>query len=876
MQCVALVVLCSISLAVAAQEPAKKIYTAVQIHPAVPVIDGRGDDLAWHSAAIGRDFIQLEPRNGDPPSEPTEFRTVYDTENLYVLIRAHDTHPEKRISRLVRRDSGGESEQVGIIFDSYHDSRTAFQFGVTIAGVKQDLVFSNDGDNEDSSWDPIWEVKTAADDSGWTAEMRIPFSQLRFGEASEQVWGLEVYRVLSRNNELSLWQAIPKDASGVVHFFGELHGLAGVRKPKRIELLPYSVSDLTTARPEEGNPFAPGCIGHFKGGLDGKIGLASNLTMDFTVNPDFGQVEADPSEVNLSAFETFFQEKRPFFIEGKNIFEYKLAMGDGDLTMDRLFYSRRIGRPPQYEVETADDEYLRAPQNTSILGACKISGKSSGGLSIGLLDAVTQRERAEIRAGTAHRHETTEPLSNYFVGRLQKDYAGGRSSLGTMITAAHRRIEEAHLEFLDRAAYSGGIDFRHSWDNQNWILDVRTAFSHIRGSRDALLEIQTAPAHYFQRPDAPHLGVDSSATSLSGTGGAFSFGKIGGGHWRFLSMTLWRSPGLELNDLGFMRQADQAIQVFWGAWRQLKPWHSIRESQINVNYWNFATCTREHLGYGGNINGYIGFTNNWSLNGGINRESEWLGISALRGGPALLGPAGGNLWFYLSTDERKRFSAGIEYSRYQASGNSSNSRHGALNLDWRVTPALSLAWQPQWNTGHSELQYVESVETPAGPRYIMGRIEQKNLAMVLRLNYSLSPELSIQYYGQPFVASGAYSRYKLITRGRAARYTERFRLLAKEEIGYDSENEQYRINEQGGTAGEYRFDKPDFNFRQFRSNLVVRWEYRPGSTLFFVWSQGRTGSIGEGGFAGGRDLRALFNVYPENVFLVKCNYWFTL
>lgn len=868
--------LLTFTLAQAAPDSPCRIYSAQSYTTNPPVIDGQGDDAVWHSAPAGGEFIQHEPRNGDPASEPTEFRILYDPDYLFVLIRAHDSRPEKRLSRLARRDSGDESEQVGIIFDSYHDRRTAFQFGVTLAGVKQDLIFSNDGDNEDSSWDPVWDVRTSADSSGWTAEMRIPFSQLRFGAAAEQVWGLEVYRRLARNAELSLWQPIPKDASGVVHFFGELQGLSGLHHPDRIELLPYIVSDLATTRPEADNPFAPGRTGHFKGGLDGKMGLSSNLTMDFTVNPDFGQVEADPSEVNLTAFETFFQEKRPFFIEGKNIFEYKLAMGDGDLTMDRLFYSRRIGRPPQYEVETADGEYLKAPQYTSILGAFKISGKTAQGLSIGVLDAITQREQAEIRAGAVRRHQVTEPLSNYFVGRLQKDYHGGRTSLGTMVTATHRRIEAAHLEFLDRAAYSGGLDFRHSWHDQNWILDLRTAFSHVRGSRDALLEIQTAPAHYFQRPDASHLSVDSTATSLSGTGGALSFGKVGGGHWRFLSMTLWRSPGLELNDLGFMREADQAIQVFWAAWRQLKPWHFIRESQINVNQWNYYTCSGEHLGYGGNINGYAGFTNHWSLNGGLNRESEWLGISALRGGPALLTPGGTNLWCYLSTDSRKRFSAGIEHSRYQNTLHTSRSRHWGVDLDWRLSPALNLALQPQWNSSRTNLQYVETVETPAGPRYIMGRLEQKNLAIVMRLNYSLSPDLSIQYYGQPFIAAGAFSRYKAITQARAPRYEDRFHLFAADEIRYDPEDESYIVQEPSGGAGAYQFDKPDFNFRQFRSNLVIRWEYRPGSTLYLVWSQGRTGEIGEGSFAGRRDLRALFEVYPENVFLVKCNYWFNL
>ena len=865
-----------ITLSWANQDAGRRTYTAVFCNPQSPVIDGLGHDPVWQIADTGKDFTQNEPRSGDPATEPTEFKIAYDAKNLYVLIRAADAHPEKMISRLVRRDTEDESEEVGIAIDSYFDRRTAFLFSVTLAGTKKDEIMSDDGDNGDSSWDPIWDVCTTADDSGWTAEMRIPFSQLRFGSAPEQVWGLEIFRELPRNNELSLWQPSPNDAGGTVHLFGELRGLRNLGQPSRIELLPYAVTDLTTNRPDSDNPFPTGRTGHLKAGIDGKVGLSSYLTMDFSVNPDFGQVEADPSEVNLTAFETFFEEKRPFFIEGKNIFQYVLFFGDGDLALDRLFYSRRIGRAPQYEIETDEDEYVQAPQNTSILGAFKISGKTAKGFSVGILDAVTQRERAEIRSGSESRHLTTEPLSNFFVSRFQKDYSGGKSSIGMMLTGTHRKIDDAHLNQLNRAAYTGGLDFRHTWDSQNWIFDLRTAFSHIRGHRDALLETQTSSAHYFQRPDASHLRVDSAATSLSGSGGSVAFGKVGGGHWRFLSMSLWRSPGLELNDLGYLRQADQAIQVFWAAWRQLKPWHIIQESQINVNQWNYWNFAGEHIGLGANINGYIGFTNNWGLSGGINRESEWLGISTLRGGPALLSPPGSNVWVEINTDSRKKFAFGVEYARYENDNNISLSQHFELEMEMRLTSALTFSIKPEWNKERTNLQYVETIETADGARYIMGHLDQKNLDMVTRINYSLTPSLSIQYYGQPFIASGKYSTFKKITNGRAARYEDRYHVFGPDEIGYDPANESYVITEGSGAAGEYRFDKPDFTFRQFRSNLVVRWEYRPGSTLFFVWSQGRTGTSEEGSFSGRRDMRALFDIYPENVFLVKCNYWFNI
>ncbi len=860
----------------AAQDIPKKVYTAVFCNPNVPVIDGQADDLIWQAAATGEGFTQNEPVNGAAATESCQFKIAYDAENLYVLIRNHDRHADKILSRLTRRDGDEETDEAGIIIDSYYDRRTAFAFGVTAAGVRNDLIFSNDGENEDKSWDPVWFAKTAIDDSGWTAEMRIPFSQLRYADQAEQIWGLEIYRELKRNDELSLWQHIPKDASGIVHFFGELHGLKNLAHPKRIELLPYSVSDLATTRPDPDNPFDPGREGHFKGGLDGKIGLSSNLTMDLTINPDFGQVESDPSEVNLTAFETLFEEKRPFFIEGKNIFNYRLAMGDGDLSMDQLFYSRRIGRTPQYEIETEDDEYVQAPGRTSILGAFKLSGKTRSGVSIGVLDAVTQRETAEIRTAATSRRMATEPLSNYFVSRLQKDYNAGATSLGVMMTSTNRRIVDEHLNFLNRAAYTGGLDFRHAWNQQNWVFDVRTAFSHIRGDKEAILEAQTSSARYFQRPDADHVAVDSSRTTLSGSGGSINFGKVGGGHWRFLVMGLWRTPGLELNDLGYMRQADQLIQVFWTQYRTLKPHGILRELYANVNQWQFGNFAGEYIGKGGNINVNATFTNSWQLGAGINRESRWLAVSALRGGPAMYNPAGTNIWYNYSSDDRKKVSLYAGGQNYRNDDGISNFNRYFLGLEMRPTAAFSLSVNPSCIIGRDDLQYVDTIETSRGPRYLMGRIAQKNLALVLRFDYCLTPNLSIQYYGQPFVAAGDYTHFKSVTRPRAQKHTDQFATFSGEQIRYDAESSQYVIDDDSDGVEDFRFDKPDYNFLQFRSNLVLRWEYRAGSTLFLVWSQGRTDVIEEGRFSYRQDMRDLFNVYPDNVFLVKCNYWFSL
>jgi len=860
----------------AAQEIDRKMYTARFCDSTAPVLDGRGDDAIWQQAELGQGFTQNEPDNGAPASEISFFKIVYDADNLYVLIRNQDRQPDRISARLTRRDGDAEVDEAGIVLDSYFDRRTAFAFGVTAAGVRKDLVFSNDGENEDESWDPVWFAATAIDDSGWTAELRIPFNQLRYPDLPEQIWGLEIYRDLARRDETALWQHIPKDASGIVHFFGDLHGLKNLAQPKRVELLPYTVSDLSTGRPEPDNPFAPGRTGHFKGGLDGKAGVTSDLTMDFTINPDFGQVEADPSEVNLTAFETFYEEKRPFFIEGKNIFDYRLVMGDGDLSMDQLFYSRRIGRAPQREIETEDDEYLRSPANTSILGAFKLSGKTRSGLSVGVLDAITQKEEAEIRRGEASQREAVEPLSNYFVSRLQKDYSAGATSVGLMMTGTHRRISIDQLNFLNRAAYTGGIDLRHAWNKQNWLVDFRSAFSHIRGHKEALLEAQTSSARYFQRPDADHVQVDSSRTTLSGTGGSLSFGKVGGGHWRFLVMGIWRTPGLELNDLGYMRQADQLIQVFWAQYRTLKPYGKLRELYANVNQWQFWNFDGEFIGRGANCNVNLTFTNSWHAGGGISHETRWLGLSALRGGPAIYYPASTNIWYNLSSDDRKAVSFFGRGQNYHNEDGITRSNYYSIGLEARPSAAFSLSLSPSFSYGTEDLQYVDTIETGRGPRYIMGRIDQKNLAMVVRFDYCLTPNLSVQYYGQPFIAAGNYTHFKSVTRPRASVHTDQFKTFSAEEIEYDGENDQYAIDEDSDGQEDFRFDKPDFNFRQFRSNLVLRWEYRAGSTLFLVWSEGRSNSIKEGRFSYRHDMRELFNVYPDNVFLVKCNYWFSL
>jgi len=853
----------------------KRIYTTRHINPHPPVIDGNLNDPVWEKTEWEGGFIQREPYEGKKPSQKTAFKILYDEKNIYVAIRAYDSEPEKIVWRISRRDDL-EGDRVGIDIDSYYDHRTAFSFLVNAAGVKGDQVISNDGQNKDPNWDPIWYVKTDIDEQGWTAEMRIPLSQLRFGKKDNPIWGLQVTRSLFRKEERSVWQFIPKDSSGWVHEFGELHGLEGIKASRQIELYPYTVGQLQRFRSEAGNPFATGRLSNLVGGLDGKIGITSDLTLNFTIYPDFGQVEADPSEVNLTAFETYFSEKRPFFIEGRNILSFKLMMGDGGFSSDNLFYSRRIGRKPHHVPDTEEGEYVDMPQNTSIIGAFKITGKTKNGLSIGIIDSVTAEEKAMVSYQRQLRDETVEPLTNYFGLRLQKDYNKGNTIIGTMLTATNRSINNQELDFLHRAAYTGGIDFYHSWKKRTYFLSANAVFSHVRGSTEALLKTQESPLRYFQRPDAEHVSLDPNRTSLSGHGGTVTLGKLGSGHFQYVGGVTWRSPGLELNDMGFLHGADKIMQFIWTGYRIWKPFSIFRRINLGFNQWKGWDFSGANIFDGGNIYINSQFKNYWSFGFGINRQGESLSFSALRGGPSLRTAGGWNTWLNIRSDSRKKIRYNVSWSRFLRDSNDSRRNYFRFGVTLNPTNALSLSIQPSLSLNREDLQYVETGDFGPEKRYIFGRIDQKTLGLTFRLNFSLTPDLSIQFYGQPFISAGKYSYFKHITDSRAEEYHNRFHQFADNEINYDPEKGLFNIDENHDGMIDYSFENPNFNFLQFRSNLVIRWEYSPGSAIYLVWSQGRTGSFPTGDFSFMNDMRDLFDIHPHNVFLIKFSYGFTL
>jgi len=838
-----------------------------------PRIDGMFDDLAWNAQEWENNFTQFEPENGAAPSQRTGFKILYDDNHLYVAIKCFDDEPEKIERRLTRRD-GFDGEIAGVHIDSYFDKRSAFGFMVNASGVKNDGFFSEDGENFDESWDPIWEVKTKINAEGWNAEMKIPLSQLRFGNQVKQVWGLQVARSIYRTEEIVLWKHIERDASGWVSHYGEMHGIEHLKPKRQVEIAPFTVVKSESYEEEEGNPYADGSDFGFDAGVDGKIGLTNDLILDFAINPDFGQVEADPSEVNLSAFETFFEEKRPFFIEGNNITNFQLTPGDSPFSSDKLFYSRRIGRSPSYYPDLEDDEFIDWKSHTRILGAFKVTGKTKNGWSIGVIESVTPETKAEIDYFGEKRELVIEPLTNYFVSRLQKDINKGNTLIGGMFTSTHRKINDQDLNFLPESAISGGVDFTQYFKEKKYFVSASLAASKVMGDEEAILELQESSRHLFQRPDADYLELDPKATSMSGTGGTLLLGKNANSGLRYLFNYTFRSPGLELNDVGFMRQGNTSLQFIWVGYSIDKPFSIFRSINISVNQWAGWDFGGYNLFSGGNINLNMDFKNFWSFRGGINREGANISNTELRGGPSIHLPGSWNWSARISTNSRKKLqiSAGMHTSKGDDGYYTFATYFGELT--YRPINTLSISVEPDFNVIKSELQYVDEQFFEGDPRYIFGNLDQKTFNVTARVDFNITPDLTIQYYGSPFVSGVSYADFKKITDPKADAFSSRYQSFAQNQLSYNSEEEVYGIHEAGSGAPDYYFDKPDMNFRQFRSNLVLRWEYVPGSVVYLVWSQGRSDSVSDGHFDFSNDLKDLFKTTPHDIFLLKLSYRF--
>ena len=846
-----------------------------------PVVDGRLDDSVWALATPVTQFLETDPDEGKPVSESTEVRVVYDADAIYVGARLFDREPKRIVSRLGRRDAQPPSDDFRVLLDSYHDHRTAFRFTVNPAGVKGDILFGDDGTFADDSWDPVWTAATTVDSLGWTAELRIPFSQLRFSGAREQVWGVRFVRWIQRKNEFALFPFVGKTESGFVSRFAHLIGIHDLPPPRRFELLPYSVARATYHDPVvPGNPFDRGSRYFGGAGMDVKYGLTSNLTLDATLNPDFGQVESDPAFVNLTAFEQFLPERRPFFVEGADIFRFGGNGGgfNGFGGTPQFFYSRRIGPRPRGAIYSPG-QFADRPDNTTILGAAKLSGKTAGGWSLGVLDAVTAREFAAVADTTSGARFSDEvaPLTNAFIARLKHDFGGGNTSLGFLASALDRDIRTPSLHFLRSAAYAGGVDLFHRWGHSTYTLAANLGWSYVHGDTTAIQRTQLSSTRYFQRPGALSFHYDAHRTSLFGVTGEVYLNKVAG-NWLWGLAASTTTPGFEVNDLGFQRRVDRISGAATAGYHWTKPGKVFREASAFVSVgpsWNYDRDDIQKAVYAFSFGTLRNF---WFYNLNLGYSAAALDDRLTRGGPLAATPAAWNAGGTIASDSRRpvSFIASLFYGANDAGGWSASVSPG---LELRPSGAVAFRVAPTWYAGHDAAQYVTQVPdaTTRGTRYLFGDLMQHSLDLTLRMNLTFSPTLTFQLYTQPFLFAGDFRSFGEL---RAPR-TYTFNVYGRDNgstLRYDPATRVYTVHPDGALpADSLQFDNPDFRDRSLRCNAVLRWEYRPGSTLFVVWTQVRFAELPDPAFHPTLYVgHEMFRDRPTNVLLVKVNYWLSL
>jgi hypothetical protein len=854
-----------------AQEPTAPRAHAVRRTGSI-TIDGKLDEDAWSNAPKHADFTQRFPQDGAKATLETRFAVVYDDNAIYVGVWCADPDPSKIRRLLTRRDVDANADAVIVAIDSYHDRRTAYMFQLNAAGVQRDMLLFDDS-NGDDTWDAVWTGDVAVNAAGWTAEFRIPLNQLRFSNRETHEWGFQVVRHVARTKEESAWSPWPRSSDETVSRFGVVSGIDRVKPGRRLELLPYVTGGLESMPIEEADPLNDPVTPRANAGIDIKYGIGSAFTLSAAINPDFGQVEADPSRINLSANELFFAEKRTFFLEGVDLFRFPL--GNGDNQIEGAFYSRRIGAAPP--VEPDDYEYIDMPRETTIYGAAKLTGKTRGGWSIGVLDAVTAQENATIVTEMGTKAEpVVAPLTNYAVARVKRDFREGKTSVGVAATAVHRDLSDNDLaEVLHDQAYTAGGLISHRWDKNAWQLEARAITSFVHGTPEAIERTQKLQHHLFQRPDAPHVELDPTRTGLAGYGATWKVGRFGNTkHWRYMFGGDLRSPGLELNDAGFQVNGDRAIPYLWGQYHDEDPGDNVLNWSVNADYFFIYDQISAHprvAAHGLEFNANVQLANYWQLGTGGNLLRDIWSPGALRGGPALHSDNAGFGYAWINSDTRKHFwlSVNVAGSRQP----DSDSLDGGIDIGANIQARsnIDIFVGPSIWSGSSSTQYVDTVDDTTGtPHYVLARIRQRQASMTLRVNWTFSPKLSLQAYAQPFVAAGRYSDFKDVTHPHDKDFRDRFDLLAPT---LSMDGDTYTAMNNGST---FQFGRPDFNFRQLRSTVVMRWEYRPGSSIFAIWSHGRTSSTDDGRFRLGHDLGGLFDVNSENVVMVKANYWIGL
>jgi len=838
----------------------------VAVRATVPiVIDGRLDESVWQRPGMDQ-HIQRQPNEGQPASERTEVWFAYDDDALYVAARMFDQSPDSITGRLVRRDEDFESDAFFVGIDSNHDRLTAYFFGTNPSGCQQDGIIYDDT-KTDASFDAVWDVAVGTDSESWKAEFRIPFSQIRFSKEDHYVWGIEVSRSIKRKNEESYFLYYPRNDAVRVSKWLELHGIEGIEPPPRIEVSPYVAATGKFLRQPPVDQFNAGrkdpfVFGrdYFGGvGADAKIGLSGNFTLDASINPDFAQVEVDPAVVNLSAYETYYSEKRPFFIEGSNILSFgrggAASFWDFNWSDPGFFYSRRIGRAPQQPMvqrSVTHQGFTDIPDRTTILGAAKVSGKTSDGWSIAALTAVADREFGRVDSAGTRFEDEIEPYTFYGIVRTQKNFEESRQAVGMIATIVERNSRGAPAtDLLNKRALSVGVDGWTFLDaEKDWILTGWAGMTSVMGSRTRMLDLQQSPQHYFQRPDQERFSIDSSATSLTGWAGRLWLNKDKG-NWRVNAAAGLINPSFESNDLGFHGYTDLINAHVRVGYDWYEPDPVFRTKSLGVAFleeFNFGGLKTGETVY---LNGHLELLSYWYSSLFLGYNTGFYDDRRTRGGPLMRSLPSKFVSLYFNSDYRKNVygSLSINADRGNSGGWDFST---SLNLTWRVSTALNITFGPSYSRNHSTAQYVEAVPDSLaaatfGTRYVFATLDQQSLSATLRLNWTFTPKLSFQFYAQPFLSAGRYSGIKSLA-----------------------------------TPGTFTFNPssttltPDFNFKSLRANAVLRWEYLPGSTLYLVWTNEKAHYEQDYGvFKTGRDFSEMLRARPDNVFSLKVTYWWS-
>lgn len=834
------------------------------------VLDGKLAEEIWDNASFTSNFIQREPREGSEATERTKVAFVYSDNALYIGARMYSEDPSEIQAQLSRRDNTGNAERLVISLDTYLDRRTARSFAITASGVRADYFQPEDEmsyRSRDYSYDPVWTAKSNIDSVGWTAEMRIPYSQLRYTEQEEQIWGININRFLPHKNEDVYWVMVPQDETGWASRFGLLTGIKNISRARQIEFLPYVAGNsLIKGAPDPQNPFVDDVNLNARFGGDFKIGLGPNLKLDGTINPDFGQVEADPAEVNLTAFETLFDEKRPFFTENQQLFS---VLGRSE----RYFYSRRIGATPSLEPEGDDVDFIDRASNTTILGATKITGRFPSGFSVGGLATITGREQAQIYDVETDSYDEVqvEPLTGYGVVRMQQEFGENASTIGGMLTGVQRDLKQGTelSRNLSKNAVTGGADWNLRFEDGKYQLSGDAGFSYISGQSEAILQTQQSSARYYQRPDASYLSIDSTRTSLSGYRGRLEVSKNAGRHWLWEVQGSTKSPGFELNDIGVLLRADEISSRADLTYRENTQgsWYQSYRIRLTMDgEWNYGGVRRENSF---ELNNRIEWKNFWSHWMSIEYSPQSYDDRLTRGGPLMGSPAEIGIRGQISTDRSANIFSEL-FMNYQ------EDEFGGWN--WRIRPSIQIRsgsrWELEFEPGFSlqtnTRQYITTLsggrEATFGNRYVFSNIDRSTVSLQTRFNYAFTPDLTLEMYAEPFVASGNYYEPGELPEPRSYnldRYTTNGR----------TSDGDYIINRNGDS-----FTVPDNDFlvKSFRSSIVLRYQWRPGSTFFLVWQQNRFSREESNRFVEPGDLVNALGETGDNILSVKFTYWFSV